>query len=488
MTIIKQIIYYIVKPFAHICNSSFINGVFPNKMKIAKVIPIFKKEDNSLFTNYRPISLLPQFSKILEKLFNNRLDAFIEKHDTLSSSQYGFRSKMSTSLALLELTEEITTALDNKKCTIGVFIDLKKAFDTIDHKLLIKKLNHYGIRGIANTWLTSYLQNRQQYVNLDDENSDLANVVCGVPQGSILGPKLFILYINDICKTSSLLKFILFADDTTIFRSGNDPVQLGKDISKELTKLDIWFTTNKLSLNVSKTNFMLFSNYKKQSNVTVRIKETDIEMVYDSKFLGVLIDHKLNWKKHISMIKSKLSKTIAIMHKAKYVLNKNACLILYYSLFLPYVSYCCEVWGNAYKTNLECIYLLQKKAVRIVCNVGYREHTNELFCDLHVLKLTDLVKVKSSMIIYNANKRLLPNNLQALFKISSDSNHDTRQSNNIRQVFARTTLKSQCISIHGIKLWNSLDNNIKCAKNIHKFQQMYKKKIFKLYKSENAQY
>jgi len=344
-------------------------------------------------------------------------------------------------------------------------------------------LNYYGIRGVANNWLTSYFQNRQYYVNFDNQDSELANVVGAVPQGSILGPKLFILYINDICNTSSLLKFILFADDTTIFWSGNDPVQLGKDISIELSKLNIWFAVNKLSLNVSKTNFMLFSNSKKKSNVTVRLNDTDIEMVYVSKFLGVLIDHKLNWKKHISMIKSKLSKTIAIMHKAKYVLNKKARLILYYSLFLPYLSYCCEVWGNAYKTTIECIYLLQKKVVRIVCNVGYREHTNNLFCELHLLKLVDLVKLKSSMIIYNASKKLLPTNLQLLIKTSSDNSHDTRQSKNLRQVFARTTLKSQCIYVHGIKLWNSLDSNTQCAKNIHIFQRLYKKKIFQLYQN-----
>ena len=139
---------------------------------------------------------------------------------------------MSTSLALLELTEEITSDLYHKKCTIGVFIDLKKAFDTIDHGILLTKLNHYGIRGVANNWLTSYLYNRQQYVNINDHESDMANVVCGVPQGSILGPKLFILYINDICNTSSLLKFILFADDTTIFWSGSDITELSKHMSK----------------------------------------------------------------------------------------------------------------------------------------------------------------------------------------------------------------------------------------------------------------
>ena len=242
---------------------------------------------------------------------------------------------MSTSLALLELTEEITSALDHKKCTIGVFIDLKNTFDTIDHDILLTKLNHYGIRGVANNWLTSYLYNRQQYVNINDQESDMVNVVCGVPQGSIIGPKLFILYISDICNTSSLLKFILFADDTTIFWSGSDLNELSRHMSNELVKFSIWFAINKLSLSVAKTNFMVFSNHTKTSNVTVYINDTNVEMVYVNTFLGVLIDHKLKWKQHIKMITSKLSKTIAIMNRTKYILDKNAPLILYHSLFLP---------------------------------------------------------------------------------------------------------------------------------------------------------
>ena len=170
---------------------------------------LYKNGNHNAFTNYRPVSLLPQFSKILEKLFSGKLDAFIEKENILNESQYGFRSNRSTSMALLELIEEITSAVDNKKCTICVFIDLKKAFDTIDHKLLLTKLEHYGIRGIAYDWIKSYLCERKQYVSVNSCNSEAMNVVCGVPQGSILGPKLVILYVNDICNVSSLLRCVI---------------------------------------------------------------------------------------------------------------------------------------------------------------------------------------------------------------------------------------------------------------------------------------
>ena len=186
---IKKVISKIVKPFAHICNVSF--HVFPNKMKIAKVILWRKKRFYKI--NYRPISLLSQFSNILEKLYNNRLDMFINKCNILSPSQYGFKSSMSTTETRLDLVEEITTSLENNKYTVGVFIDLKKAFDTVDHDILCKKLHFCGLRGVAQDWIQSYLENRKQFVSFNNCHSQILNVSCSAPQGSILEPTLFIM-------------------------------------------------------------------------------------------------------------------------------------------------------------------------------------------------------------------------------------------------------------------------------------------------------
>ena len=225
---------------------SFLNGVFPNKCKIAKVIPLYKNGDIDDFSNYRPVSLLPQFSKILEKLFNNRLKSFMKVNHILSNNRYGFREDHSTNLAIIELIEEITSAIDNSMSTVGVFIDLKKAFDTIDHGILLKKLEHYGIRGIANQWVSNYLTERFQYVQYNNISSDYMSIKCGVPQGSILGPTLFLLYINDICRISTVNKMILFADDTNLFYSGNDLLNVCNTMSSELGKLNKWFQVNKL--------------------------------------------------------------------------------------------------------------------------------------------------------------------------------------------------------------------------------------------------
>ena len=220
--------------------------------KTAKVLPLFKSGEKSEVSNYRPVSILPQLSKILEKLFEIRLRKYIDDNGFLFNGQYGFRKSHSTNLALNEMINMIVDALDKKMYSVGVFIDLKKAFDTVDHTLLIKKFSYYGIRGIASKFLKSYLSNRNQYVKYKDYESNKQEIVCGVPQGSILGPLLFILYINDMHKVSELLHFIIFADDTNIFYLDKDPYRLVTIINAELIKLSQWFKINKLSLNVKK--------------------------------------------------------------------------------------------------------------------------------------------------------------------------------------------------------------------------------------------
>ena len=216
MSTITRTILGILTPLTHICNLSFQSGKVPDKMKIAKVVPIYKSGSTQDFGNYRPISILPQFSKI-EKVFLNRLIIYIEKQQIL-----GFRQKHSTENALVTLTENISDALDNNDFSIAIFLDLKKAFDTINHDILLDKMSFYGVRGIVFDWVKNYLSNRAQCVSYDGEYSVKQPIKCGVPQGSILGPILFILYINDLCFTSEKLKYILFADDTNLLYSNSN--------------------------------------------------------------------------------------------------------------------------------------------------------------------------------------------------------------------------------------------------------------------------
>ena len=484
MSLIKQIIGPIATPFAHICNLSFESGVFPDSMKVAKVVPLFKSGQNNIFTNYRPVSLLPQFSKILEKLFNKRLDKFVNKYNILSESQYGFRENRSTSLALMELTEDLAQALDDRMHTIGVFIDLKKAFDTIDHKILLNKLYHYGLRGKANDWIKSYLEHRKQYVKIENVESDYMDVVCGVPQGSILGPKLFILYINDMCNVTKYLKFILFADDTNLFCSGHDINKLSKMVSDELYKLKDWFAVNRLSLNINKTNYMVFSNRRYVADVRIQICNVNISRVNVTKFLGVLIDDKLTWKEHIELVKTKVSKGIFLLNRAKHVLKSDALLTLYNSIVLPYMNYCCEIWGSTYKSRIHGIVLLQKRAMRIIHGTQYREHTSKLFLKSRALKLMDLITLNVTMIMYKAFYGMLPRHLQDLFSKKSKIQGiiATRHINKLKQPMGRTTLKCMCISISGVKIWNSLsEETIDQNRTVHSFKTAIKRSFLESY-------
>ena len=250
--VVKKTFVHFIFPLTHVLNLSLMNGIVPNELKIARVVPIFKSGDTMLFSNYRPVSVLPLFSKILERLMYTRLLSFINKHNLLYKFQFGFRKGHSPNLALICLVDRITAALENGDFVLGVFLDFSKAFDTVDHKILLKKLEYYGIRGCALNWFKSYLENREQFVMYNGVASDYGKISCGVPQGSILGPLLFLIYINDLANVSDKLFSLLFADDSNMFLTGKDVDSLIESMNFEMTKVVKWLQINKLSLNLKK--------------------------------------------------------------------------------------------------------------------------------------------------------------------------------------------------------------------------------------------
>jgi hypothetical protein len=319
MAVIKKTGSSIAVPLAHICNLSFICSQVPSGMKTAKVTPIYKSDAQDEFSNYRPISLLPNFSKILEKLMFNRMVEFLDKHKILYEHQYGFRQNYSTEYALIELSDKIAQSIDKKKLMIGIFVDLSKAFDTLNHEILLSKLAHYGIRGVSNEWFRSYLSNRNQFVVFNNVLSAKSKITTGVPQGSILGPLLFLLYINDICNSSQILHFILYADDTNIFYSSENINELCTTINNELRCVMQWFITNRLSVNIKKTNFVIFGTQAKIKYISkckIFMENIEIVQTNTAKFLGVLIDSNLSWKCHIDYITKKVAKSVGIIKKS----------------------------------------------------------------------------------------------------------------------------------------------------------------------------
>ena len=286
--------------FSEICNSSFTEGIFPDKNKIAKVIPVHKKSSTDDVNKYPPISLLSTFSKIMEKLMAARLNNFLDLHSIIFPNQFGFRAGCSTTHSLVSITETINITIEQKKFGCSVFIDLKKAFDTVNHNILLQKLEHYGIRDNALLWFKSYLTDRMQYVLVNGSDSETKRVICGVPQGSVLGPILFLLSINDLPNISKHLKFFLFADDTNIYLEDSNLIALEKVMNKEFKKVYKWLCINRLSLNITKTNFVIFHAINKPKfPITILINKHAIEEVKFVKYLGVLIDSHLTFIHHI---------------------------------------------------------------------------------------------------------------------------------------------------------------------------------------------
>lgn len=364
ISVIKSVAPIISEPLSLIINHSIDKAIFPDSLKIAKVIPLHKSGPKNNPSNYRPISLLNTLSKIFEKVIYNRLLNFVNKHNILYNNQFGFRKNHCTEHALIKLVDTITEALDNNKVVCSVFIDLKKAFDTIDNNILIQKLYNYGIRGNCLNLIKSYLTNRYQYVSIANLNSNLASISLGVPQGSILGPILFILYINDIHNASIISNPILFADDTTSTYVANNVAALNTTINEDLEKLYNWLNTNKLSLNITKTNYILFrkSRFKQHDPIfNIQLNQQPIISAKSVCILGVTLDQNLSFKTHLDNIRKKLSSSLYILIKIRDKISKNLALQLYHSLFETHLNYCVSIWGSSCNAYLHPIQILQNK-------------------------------------------------------------------------------------------------------------------------------
>ena len=376
--VIKKASHVISTPLADHFNEYMQNGIFPDELKIGKVTPIYKKDDCGQMENYRPVSTLPIFGKIFEKVIYTRLYSFLSSQKVLYENQYGFRQNHSTSHAINYSVQHITDVLNSKSHVLGIFIDLSKAFDTIDHKTLLFKLANYGIRGNAHKLLKSYLTNRLQYTSTLGEKSDKLTISYGVPQGSVLGPLLFLLYINDIINCSRDCKFVLFADDTNIFVQGSTAEEAYSKANAVLKSVSLYMYHSKLHINMSKCCYIHFKpkftrrninlpqNFDIESKLELKINNKCIKHVLYTKFLGVIIDENLNWNAHIQELKRKLNYSISILYRIKNCVPSFLHKDLYYTLFESHLSYCISVWGNLPLSKANDLLIIQKKCTRIL--------------------------------------------------------------------------------------------------------------------------
>ena len=477
--VIKQCIHSFVEPLCFIFNKSLYTGIIPNELKLAQVIPLYKKDNKNDITNYRPIAVIPIFAKLLEKLVHQRLYSFLQLHSILIDEQFGFRQKHSTDLAVFNLSQNILEQIESGNYCIGLFMDLSKAFDTIDHHILLQKLNYYGVRGTARDWFVNYLSDRKQYVVVNGVKSTTHCNTCGVPQGSVLGPLLFLIYINDIVNSSNIVKFSLFADDTCVTFSHKNINTLVSSLNKEIQNISVWFKSNKLSLNLTKTNYIIFRsrNRRVPNNLeSIQIDNRIITKLQNVKFLGITFNEFLSWNVHVTDICKHVAKGVGLLRKLKYVLPSNVLQMIYNCLVLPHLNYCNQVWGNTYKSHILKLFTLQKKAVRIISKSHGLSPSSPLFKKLRLLSIYDLVTLNTLIFMFNVHAKVIPDKYCNMFILNSNVHtYNTRQCKNYHQPNVRSTSGLNSLAYKGIKKWNQLPENIRSSTTKSRFKTLCKR-------------
>ena len=412
--------------------------------------------------------MLPTLGTIFEKLIRRSLYEFIISHTLVSPNQFGFQKRKSTVDAVSCVTEYIYDSLHNKKHSVMILVDQSKAFDTVNNKILLKKLERYGVRGITLNLIESYLSNRVGYVSISNSTSEKVVSNIGIPQGGTLSPLLFLLYLNDMPNFSTNATSVLFADDTTLLLSDLSYNKLIETSKAELIRLKEWMDCNRLTINKDKTCVMLISNRLNVKLVrpSLNIDNVPLTVVDHAPFLGVIFDNGLKFNKHCEHISSKISKSIGVLFRLKQFIPQDLLLNLYYSLVYPYFIYCNIVWSNTFSCHKRNLITLQKRAVRLINNVPIDYHTNDLFYRNKLLKLEDVNRFFLGVYMFkNSNK---------YNQISSCHNYNTRNQNDL--VFANQRLALTQHSIHFVapRNWNQIPVDIKISETLYQFKRKYK--------------
>ena len=446
--LVKELHPVILKPLTEVINRSLQEGIFLDDMKRSDTIPLYKTKEKYYTTNYRPISLLLALSKILEKVIYKRTVKFLDKNGIIYNSQYGFREKHSCIDAVMELTTEILKSKENNLHTASVFLDLSKAFDTLDPKILIKKLEKYGLRGVVLNWFESYLTNRQVRVKCEvaketkTQYSNLYDVEYGSPQGSCLGPLLFLLFANDLYLNIKHCSAILFADDTTLYKSHRNTRYLKWCIEEDLKTISDWFKANKLTLNLEKTEYIFFCARPIKVKPTLEIDNVTLLPVESVKFLGLWLDQNLNWNIHVNKLITRIKRNMHLLRTPKHLFNEKTLKLIYHAHIQSHIDYGLILWGSmTTQNNLLHIQSVQNKCVEIIS----RNKSTELnYEKLKILKIKELIKMQEIKVDYRLINKMLPSKISQQLQSDSKRKSLTKtHTYNTRGKKSRTSQKCQ---------------------------------------------
>lgn len=479
--VIKQNLEIIVQKLTSLINQSIADGVFPYCLKSAKIVPIYKSGCKTGLGNYRPISVLPVLSKPFEKIIQQRLCSFFDRHKIISKNQYGFQQNSNTTSATVNLINEIQVNLDERKLCSAIFIDVSKAFDCVSHTILLKKLHQYGIRNKAFSLIESYLNNRCQCVSINNHTSRELTVDFGVPQGSILGPLLFNVYVNDIFDLPLKGKLQLFADDAALVYNANSFESLYQDMQHDLNLLQQWFFNNGLTVNASKTKYIIFRKNDQLDNIyyDLWLSGEKLERVVSLAYLGLIVQQSLRWNLHVEHIHKKISKFLGMLRQSSYMIPLKERKNLFYAHVNSQICYLCIIWQNAPNYVISKISITLNKFMRTIFWEDYLDpnvRTVDLYKNNYIMNFAQLKYFESALFVYKVKNNLIKHNLE-LQSLSELHRFNTRNMINIQIRMPRTNyIKLGCI-YPAIINYNNLPLNLKTITSIHIFKNSLKKYV-----------